>query len=73
MNKTQPAKIPQPVIKIEKFDSGLPRHPDYKRRRFYFRLVAANGEILSQSESYTTKAKRDKTVKLIAKARMEVV
>ncbi len=43
-------------LRIEKFET-----PKY----YYFRIVASNGEIIAQSEGYTTSRKRNKTVKLI--------
>ncbi len=63
----------QPVVRIEKFRGYVSTRRSGLQRRYYFRLLAANGEIIAQSEAYTRKASRDKTVALLARARMEVV
>lgn len=41
-------------------------------RAYYFRLVAGNFQIVAQSEGYTTKVKRDKAMRLLARAKLEV-
>lgn len=61
----------QPVIRIEKFDHQTITTKGV-RKRFYFRGVAENGEIIFASESYTTKAKRDRTVRLFHGATFDV-
>jgi uncharacterized protein YegP (UPF0339 family) len=61
-----------PLLRIEKF-SGTVRYPRKKTQpAFYFRIVAANGEIIASSEAYTTARARNATVRLLASARMEV-
>ena len=35
---------------------------------YYFVLVASNGEVVATSEGYSTRAKRDHTASLIARA-----
>jgi uncharacterized protein YegP (UPF0339 family) len=63
----------QPVIRIRKF-TGTVRYPRQKAKAaWFFRLVAANGEIIAQSEAYTRKASRDRTVRLLLRGRMEEV
>jgi uncharacterized protein YegP (UPF0339 family) len=36
-----------------------------RRREYYFRLVARNGEVIAQSEGYRNAADRDATVRAI--------
>jgi hypothetical protein len=69
--KTKPCKVP--VVRIEKFNRN-PLSPLGAElpRRHYFRLLAANGEIVGSSEPYTTARARNATVRLLASARMEV-
>lgn len=47
------------IIKFKKL------HHRNKTFTHYFRIRADNGEIIAQSEGYTTKRARDKTVRLI--------
>jgi uncharacterized protein YegP (UPF0339 family) len=56
-------------LHIEKF--SVPRRGAIKPR-YYFRVVAANSEIIAQSESYNTPQARNKTAKLLAESKIEV-
>ncbi len=65
--------MPTPTIRIvpfHRFSSLVKNGRRYKR--FYFRLVASNGEIVAQSESYNTARARNKTAALLARAKMVV-
>ncbi len=63
----------QPVVRIGKFQVRYRGLSGPWKTKYYFRLLAANNEIIAQSEAYTRKASRDKTVSLLLRARMEVV
>jgi hypothetical protein len=49
------------MIRVEPFT----RRDRLGRIRHYFRLVAANGEIVAQSEGYSRRIDRDRTAGLI--------
>ncbi len=64
------------TLKIKKFvrQSRPPFAPSGSRSpsRYYFHVVAGNGEIIAASESYTTARKRNKTAKLLADSKIEI-
>lgn len=62
-----------PILRIQKFTGKrrLARKP--WRPAYFFRIVAENGEIVAQSEAYTTSRKRNQTVKLLLATKMEEV
>lgn len=53
-------------MKIILFQRSTTARSRYKLR-YYFRVRAANGEIILQSEGYNSKAARNATVKLITR------
>lgn len=60
----------QPILKIQKF-TGKSRKPRKEwKPAYFFRIVAANGEIIAQSEAYTTARARNKTVRLLVEAKI---
>ncbi len=61
-----PSKIP--VLRIQKFTGKIRRARQQWKRAYYFRVVAANNEIVAQSEAYTSAAARNKTVRPLASA-----
>lgn len=62
-----------PILRIQKFSrNNLHRASNLRNARtHYFRIVAENGEIIAQSEAYTTARARNKTVALLVAAKME--
>lgn len=63
-----------PILRIQKFSGSIARFPKGRAkisRAYYFRIVAANGEIVCASEAYTTARARNKTVALLVAAKME--
>ncbi len=56
-----------PILKIQKLQGFVPYKTGFKPA-YYFRIRAANGEIVLQSEGYNTKRAREKTVKLLLSA-----
>lgn len=63
-----------PILRIQKF-TRQPLTPlgARKPKRFHFRIVAENGEIVCASEAYTTARARNKTAALIASAKFKVL
>lgn len=71
--------MPSKTITVEKFTGEAPNtvHKSGMRvfsgrthKLYYFRLRAANGEIIAASEAYTRKSSRDKTVRLLLTAKL---
>lgn len=60
----------QPILRIQKFKVDSVLHGK-NRPRHYFRILAENGEIVAQSEAYTTARARNSTVSLLVGAKME--
>ncbi len=61
------------TLKIQKHTAkyrpaGTPKF----KSRYYFRIVARNGEIVAQSEGYNTARARNKTAKLLAESKIEI-
>lgn len=63
----------QPVVRIEKFTVPVPTMHEPSRKRHYFRLLAANSEIIAASESYNTARARNATALLLSRAELVVV
>ena len=63
-----------PILTIQKFSRpNLHRASNMKNpHNYFFRILAANGEIIAQSEAYTTARARNKTVALLVAGKMEV-
>lgn len=60
-------------LHIEKF-TGTIKYPRKKvQPAYWFRVVAANGEKIAVSEAYTSAQKRNKTAKLLAESKIEIV
>jgi len=55
--------------KFERFEgkalSMASKGGTFSVRQFYFRLKSGNGEIICQSEAYTSKAMRDKGIRAV--------
>lgn len=59
--------------RFERFDRENPLQPDADpdcspKRLYYFRLVAANGEIVAQSEAYNSAQARDHGIEAVRRA-----
>jgi uncharacterized protein YegP (UPF0339 family) len=54
-----------PILKAELFQSSSGGH-------WYWRLRARNGEIVAQSEGYTRRESAEDTLRMIAKAKIEL-
>jgi hypothetical protein len=61
-----------PILTIQKFTRSHRHGANPWRHRYFFRIKGANGEIIAQSESYTTARARNKTVALLVAGKMEV-
>ncbi len=62
-----------PTIYIECFRGSYHSGKDKKSKpRYYFRIVASNGEPIAQSEAYNSAQSRNKTVALIMDAKIEL-
>ena len=62
----------RPILHIECFRAdGLSA---YRRKKsyYFFRIRAANGEIVAASEAYNSAQARNKTARLLASAKMEM-
>jgi uncharacterized protein YegP (UPF0339 family) len=55
----------RPVLRVQKFSE---LSLGWNKRLYYFRIRAANSEIVLQSEAYTTARARNNTVELILSA-----
>lgn len=64
MTDTSDAPSARP-LRVEPFQNILAWEEDRPRQEFRFRILAANGETIAQSEGYTTASARDETIDLI--------